>query len=205
MTSACSNTTILNRVKDKTAFQIWHDATTNSLNSVSVDLNLITLKSLETDIINTISCMQDQLRNIKGTPTTNYELQNEIVTLHAEVNNLSDDVKTAKERAQSITNLNQKVNQTESWFPIGRPLRQTSLFALIGLSIFFTMMVIGLGASYFGFELNLSWVPGPPYLRQGIWGEIWYLLYTWTNPLTLALLTSLFVTLGIVTWLRVKS
>jgi hypothetical protein len=147
--------------------------------------------------------VQDQIRSKRSLPNSNYTLQEEVVTLQTTLESLKDDVRTAKERAQSITNLNQKVNQTESWFPIGRPLQQISLFALVGISIFFTMMFIGLMASYFGFELNLSWVPGPSYMRQG--NSIWALLYSWANPLSLALLTSLIITLSIITWLRTKT
>jgi hypothetical protein len=202
MTSACDDATVSNRVK--TGFQTWHDDTKNSLDGVIIPLNLITLKTLEKQIIDTISCAQDKIQEKRALPNSNYTLQEKVVRLQTELNGKIDDVRTAKERAQSITNLNQKVNQTESWFPLGRPLQQISLFALIGISIFFTMMVIGLGASYFGFELNLSWVPGPPQLRGGFFGSIVSLFYAWTNPLSLALLTSLIVTLSIVTWLSVK-
>uniref|UniRef100_A0A6C0BJV0 Uncharacterized protein n=1 Tax=viral metagenome TaxID=1070528 RepID=A0A6C0BJV0_9ZZZZ len=202
MVSACNDTTVSSRVTDQTKFQLWYDATKNSLDTP--DLNDTTLKSLENQIIYTISCTQDKIKEKRALPNSNYTLQEQVVSLQTELNDKTDDVRTAKERAQSITNLNQKANQTESWFPLGRPLQQTSLFALIGISIFFTMMVIGLGASYFGFELNLSWVPGPPQLRGGFFGSIVSLFYMWANPLSLALLTSLIVTLSIVTWLRVK-
>lgn len=202
MPSACSNVIVSDRVTDQSKFQTWYDATKNSLDSLT--LNDVTLKDLETQIINTISCTQDKIKEKRALPNSNYTLQEQVVSLQTELNGKTDDVRTAKERAQSITNLNQKANQTESWFPLGRPLQQTSLFALIGISIFFTMMVIGLGASYFGFELNLSWVPGPPQLRGGFFSSIISLFYAWTNPLSLALLTSLIVTLSIVTWLSVK-
>lgn len=202
MASTCNDNTVSSRVTDQTKFQIWYDATKNSLDNAT--LNDTTLKPLEEQIIDTISCTQDKIKEKRALPNSNYTLQEQVVSLQTELNNKTDDVRTAKERAQSITNLNQKANQTESWFPLGRPLQQTSLFALIGISIFFTMMVIGLGASYFGFELNLSWVPGPPQLRGGFFGSIVSLFYMWANPLSLALLTSLIVTLSIVTWLRVK-
>lgn len=202
MASACNDEQVLDRVTNQTLFQTWHDTTKNTLDSTT--LNDTTLKSLEQQITDTISCTQKKIRDNRALPNSNYTLEEQIVSLQTELNGKIDDVRTAKERAQSITNLNQKVNQTESWFPLGRPLQQTSLFALIGISIFFTMMVIGLGASYFGFELNLSWVPGPPQLRGGFFSSIISLFYAWTNPLSLALLTSLIVTLSIVTWLSVK-
>ena len=202
MPSACSNAIVSGRVTDQSKFQAWYDETKNMLDTLT--LNDATLKPLEKQIIDTISCTQDKIKEKRARPNSNYTLQEQVVSLQTELNGKTDAVRTAKERAQSITNLNQKVNQTESWFPLGRPLQQTSLFALIGISIFFTMMVIGLGASYFGFELNLSWVPGPPQLRGGFFSSIISLFYAWTNPLSLALLTSLIVTLSIVTWLSVK-
>jgi len=202
MPSACDDATVLHRVRDKTAFYVWHDATKNMLDSSPND---VTLKTLEKQIIDTISCVQHEIRAKRSLPNSNYTLQEEVVDLQTKLNSLTADVNTAKDRAQSITNLNEKVNQTESWFPIGRPLQQSSLFILVGLSIFFTMMFIGLSASYFGFELNLSWVPGPPQVRQGLWGYISTLIYNWTNPLTLALVSSLIITLSIITWLRTKN
>jgi hypothetical protein len=199
MPSACNDATVLNRVTDQSRFYAWHDATKNMLDNSPND---VTLKTLEKQIIDTISCVQDQIRAKRSLPNSNYTLQEEVVTLQKELNDLTDNVNTAKDRAQSITNLNQKVNQTESWFPIGRPLQQGSLFALVALSIFFTMMFIGLSASYFGFELNLSWVPGPPQVRQGFFASIFNILYNLSNPLTLALASSLIITLSIITWLK---
>jgi hypothetical protein len=199
MPSACNDATVLNRVTDQSRFYAWHDATKNMLDASPND---VTLKSLEKQIVDTISCVQDQIRAKRSLPNSNYTLQEEVVTLQKELNDLTDNVNTAKDRAQSITNLNQKVNQTESWFPIGRPLQQGSLFALVALSIFFTMMFIGLSASYFGFELNLSWVPGPPQVRQGFFASIFNILYNLSNPLTLALGSSLIITLSIITWLK---
>lgn len=200
MPSACNDATVLHRVTDKTAFQTWHDTTSNLMNATPFTLE--TLKSIEKQITDTVSCVQEQIRAKRSLPNSNYTLQEEVVVLQKKLDDASDDVKTAKERAQSITNLQQKVNQTESWFPLGRPLQQLSLFILVGISIFFTMMTIGLVASYFGFELNLSWVPGPLYIGQT--GSIWRTIYSWINPLSLALVTSLFVTLSIITWLRTK-
>lgn len=202
MPSACDDATVLNRVTDKTSFYVWHDATKNMLDNSPND---VTLKTLEKQIIDTISCVQNEIRAKRSLPNSNYTLQEEIITLQNTLSDLTDDVRTAKDRAQSITNLNQKVNQTESWFPIGRPLQQSSLFILVALSIFFTMMFIGLMASYFGFELNLSWVPGPPQVGQGGLGSIFSLVYNWSNPLTLALATSLIVTLSIITWSSTKT
>lgn len=202
MPSACDDATVLHRVTDQTAFYAWHDTTKNMLDNSPND---VTLKTLEKQIIDTISCVQHEIRSKRSLPNSNYTLQEEVVALQTKLNGLTDDVHTAKERAQSITNLNQKVNQTESWFPIGRPLQQGSLLALVALSIFFTMMFIGLMAIYFGVELNLSWVPGPPQVRQGLWGSISGLIYNWSNPLTLALASSLLITLAILTWLRTKT
>ena len=202
MPSACNDATVLHRVTDQTAFYVWHDTTKNSLDNSPND---VTLKTLEKQIIDTISCVQDQIRSKRSLPNSNYTLQEEVVALQTQLNKITDDVHTAKDRAKSVTNLNQKVNQTESWFPLGRPLQQGSLLALVALSIFFTMMVIGLSASYFGFELNLSWVPGPPQVRQGLWGSIFSFIYNWSNPLTLALASSLIITLSILTWLRTKT
>jgi hypothetical protein len=202
MPSACDDATVLKRVTDQTAFQAWHDTTKNQLDDT--DLNLVTLTTIEKQITDSLSCLQVQIQAKRALPNSNYTLQEEIVQQQTILKDLTENVQTAKERAESVRNLDQKVNPTEDWFPIGRPLQQTSLFALIALSIFFTMMFIGLMASYFGFELNLSWVPGPSQVRTPT-TSIFGLLYSWTNPLSLALITSLVVTISLILWLRTKT
>jgi hypothetical protein len=179
---------------------------TNWKNPILTDLNSSSLTSeqltqAESKIFGMVSCLREKIASVKSSPTNVSTLQEQVVALQKELEEKDDQYNVAKERALSISKIEEKTSDYEGWFPLNRPMRSTSLFLLIGFSIFFTLFFFGLVMSLLGFQIRLSWmvpqIPGIPSTplpsqSKGYLG----MLLGWINPLTLAALTALIITSG---------
>jgi hypothetical protein len=74
-------------------------------------------------------------------------------------------VQIAKDRAASLQNINSKVSFYQSWFPLSKPLKQSSLPVLIGLTLFMFILLFGYLLALMGIEIKLDF----PYI-QGVFG-----------------------------------
>jgi len=206
-------TNIEARINNGVAFESWKNATTTDINNFPTNgiLNeneLTKLQTLETDIFSTVNCLREKANAIRNMPTNIANIQERIVYLQAEIATKKDQYEVAKVRAESIHAPEQKTSDYEGWFPIGRTMRSTSLFILIGFSIFFTLFFFGLLMSLLGFNIQLSWalpqfkIPGA---RPSVPTQGWIaMLLSWINPLSLAAVTALLITAGFLISMRTK-
>lgn len=179
-------------------FDTWKNQTTNDLNTLSskntlTPAELTQLSALETDIFNTIDCARAKISSIRASPTNVSNLQEQIVAIQKELDLKQSQYDVAKERALSISHPEEKTSDYEGWFPLGRPMRSSSLFILIGFSIFFTLFFFGLLMSLLGFQIQMSWIV-PKLQTPGVQTGWWGIIMSWINPLTMAALIALIVT-----------
>jgi hypothetical protein len=202
--------TVERRITQPGSFSTWSTQTLSDVNTLSAATGgvltpdqLTQLQRLETDLFDTVNCLRLKQQALRSAPTNVATMQEQIVALQNEISTKQDQYDVAKERANSIQNPEQKTSDYEGWFPIGRSMRSTSLFILIGFSIFFILFFFGLLMSFLGFQIQLSWalpriqMSGPP--------TPWMtLILSWINPLTLAALTALIITSGFLIWMGTK-
>jgi hypothetical protein len=178
-------------------FTTWKTPITTGLNNASLTPTQLT--TYEGQIFPMIECLREKIAAIRNSPTSVSTLQEQVVALQTELQEKQNQYDIAKERTLSISNIEEKTSDYEGWFPINRPMRSTSIFILIGFSIFFTLFFFGMVMSLLGFQIRLSWmvpqIPGRPQIPTQSKGYLGMLL-GWVNPLTLAALTALIVTSG---------
>jgi hypothetical protein len=206
-------TNIEARINNASTFETWKNATTTDINNFPANgiLNvneLANLQTLESDIFSTVNCLREKSNAVRNTPTNVANIQERIVALEKEISTKKDQYEVAKQRAQSIYAPEQKTSDYEGWFPIGRTMRSTSLFILIGFSIFFTLFFFGLLMSLLGFNIQLSWVVPQfkmPGARPSLPTQGWIaMILSWINPLSLAAFTALLITGGFLIWMGTK-
>jgi hypothetical protein len=202
-------TSVETKINNPVQFDTWKTQTLTDINTLSAANGVLTqnqltqLQSLESDLFNTVNCIRLKQQALKSAPTNVANMQEQVVALQNEISTKQSQYDVAKERANSIQNPEQKTTDYEGWFPLGRSMRSTSLFILIGFSIFFILFFFGLLMSFLGFQVQLSWtlprIPtsGPP--------TPWMtLILSWINPLTMAAFVALLVTSGLLIWMGTK-
>jgi hypothetical protein len=207
-------TAIEARIMNGASFETWKTATTGDTNTLATEASaltpnqLITLQTLENDIFATVNCIREKSTVIRAAPTSVSNIQERIVALQKELSMKEDQYEVAKQRAESIYATEQKTSNYEGWFPLGRSMRPTSLFILIGFSIFFTLFFFGMLMSLLGFNIQLSWVVPNfqmPGARPALPSQGWIaMIRGWINPLSLAAGTALLVTGGFLISMRTK-
>jgi len=203
-------TAIEARIENGSSFETWKNATTTDINTLaaasvlSAD-QLTTLQTLENDIYATINCIRTKSSSIRNSPTNVANIQERIVALEKEISTKKDQYEVAKQRAESIYAPEQKTSDYEGWFPIGRTMRSTSIFILIGFSIFFTLFFFGLLMSLLGFNIQLSWAVPQFKMPGAMPTQGWIaMIMGWINPLTLAALAALLITSSFLIWMGTK-
>lgn len=206
-------TNIETRINNGTTFQTWKDGTMTDIDNFpangSLDANQLTqLQTLESDVFSTVNCLREKINAIRATPTNVSNIQERIIALEKEIATKKDQYEVAKQRAESIHTPEQKTSDYEGWFPIGRTMRSTSLFILIGFSIFFTLFFFGLLMSLLGFQIQLSWMVPQfkmPGARPTVPTQGWMtMILSWINPLSLAAVAALLITGGFLIWMGTK-
>jgi hypothetical protein len=199
---SCS-ATIETRVETESNYNAWKASTTRDLTDLATTSNEEKLNQVETDIFNTIECLRSKIAEIKQAPTNVANIQEAVVALQGELLTKEKQLEVAKQRALSISHPERATSDYEGWFPLGRPMRPTSLFLLIGFSLFFLLFFFGILMSFLGFNIQLSWmVPGATAAvpRQGWLGMI----MGWINPLSLAAILAVVITGSLLIWMGTK-
>lgn len=188
-----------NALASTNSFTGWKTPKITDLNTASLTDTQLT--TLEGGIFGMVSCLREKIAGVRTSPTNVSTLQEQIVALQKELQEKQAQYDVAKERALSISHIEEKTSNYEGWFPLNRPMRSTSLFLLTGFSIFFTLFFFGLVMNLLGFQIRLSWmvpqIPGIPSTQVPSQSKGYLqMLMGWLNPLTLAALTALIVTSG---------
>jgi hypothetical protein len=80
-------------------------------------------------------------------------------TLDVDIIEAKNDMKISEDRVKSLRNMN-KPSYYESWFPINRPLRNSTNIILISLGVFFYIFTFFMALSRFGIYINthVTWL-----------------------------------------------
>jgi hypothetical protein len=113
---------------------------------------------LKPDINQSLACLTAKLDYYSGSMTVPYE----IMDVNESIVNKQASVQIAKDRAASLQNVNSKVSYYQSWFPLARPLKHSSLPILIGLTLFMFVLLFGYLLALIGVEIKLAF----PYIES---------------------------------------
>ena len=101
----------------------------------------------------TNSDVYDALRSARGNPgTTIAQLNSEIKTMKAELENTRAQADITKRRAEMNVRPELTANYYDGWFPLLRPMKRASVTALIAVSVFLLMISLFLLLSVFGVQ-----------------------------------------------------
>lgn len=110
------------------------------------------------DIQATLACLKTKLDYY----TTSAAVPYEIMDINENITKKQASVQIAKDRAAALQNMNSKVSYYQSWFPLAKPLKQSSLPILIGLTLFMFVLLFGYLLALLGVEIKLAF----PYLEN---------------------------------------
>ena len=122
-----------------------------------VNENLGKLRVLEQNVANMMKCVQNDIIQKQKYSTKIYNLQSEVQDKQAEVDSMEKVAKEAQERAQLLENPYSKTTRWETWFPLGRPLQQTSLPVLLSFALLFLVLSLGMFLRLAHVDLKLGW------------------------------------------------
>jgi hypothetical protein len=109
------------------------------------------LQTLEYELSSLQKCVQSDLLTAQDVSAKVYSLQKELDMAEKEANETKASVQEAKERATLLEQPYSKTNNWESWFPLGRPLRQESVPVLLSFAILFLTLSLGMFLRLAGF------------------------------------------------------
>jgi hypothetical protein len=145
--------------------------------TTDIDADILTLTNAYNTNSNTFTPVQraavvsmvDQLQaRVNTNPATTLENTNDsILMIEEEIKKAKDDLNISQERVKMLRNPEASRSYYESWFPINRPLRNSTNIIALALGIFFfvfffLMVVHSLG---FIFNINISWTNPETYVK----------------------------------------
>lgn len=102
-----------------------------------------------------MQCVQQDILQRQEISSKIYTKQKDLENKRKELDEKEQIAKDAKERARLLKDPYAKISVWETWFPLGRPLRQESVPVLLSLSIFFLTLSLGMFLRLGGIELGL--------------------------------------------------
>jgi hypothetical protein len=99
----------------------------------------------------------DILARVEKNPANNLEVSNgELDTLKTQIQESQKDLQIAEDRAATLRHPEKNRSYYESWFPINRPLTNSSIVIILAIGIFFFVMSFFILFKSFGFNLRFS-------------------------------------------------
>ena len=104
-------------------------------------------------ILELVQCLQTKVNN---NPSTDVSISTELLAVRQiEIKEAKQDLQIAKERVSTLRDPQLKHSYYESWFPINRPLRSTTIIVCISIGIFFSILTFFMLLKTLGFDLHL--------------------------------------------------
>jgi hypothetical protein len=163
--SACTPA-ILTRIADSTAFAAWKTTTSMGLSGISTNAKgggipptpaeQAALVEAETDIFNTVNCLQEKVSQLSSTTNTIQKAQQQVLSLNDQIKNEEANVAIARDRVAYIRNPEQHTSFYESWFPMDRPMRTGSVPIFIGVTIFLMIFCLLVILSVMGINVTFA-------------------------------------------------
>uniref|UniRef100_A0A6C0D774 Uncharacterized protein n=1 Tax=viral metagenome TaxID=1070528 RepID=A0A6C0D774_9ZZZZ len=89
-----------------------------------------------------------------------HEADDSFILIQKSILEAQEDLKIAEERVKTMRNVDKNPSYYESWFPINRPLRSSSIIVCFIFGIFFFSLSFFSFMKYLGFSftVNISWL-----------------------------------------------
>ena len=154
------------------------DYSTASTTDIALDID--TLKDAYNNTNNTFTTNQrasivsmiDALQTkVQTNPASTLEATSDsLLLIQDQINKAKEDLKISQDRVATIRNPNASPSYYESWFPIDRPLRNSTCIITLAFGIFFFMFffLMTLRAFGFAFNLNVLWSNPETYSKMSI-------------------------------------
>jgi hypothetical protein len=98
---------------------------------------------------------------LKNNPATDLHQANDsLILIQQNIEEAKEDLKIAEERVKNLRNIDKNKSYYESWFPINRPLRSSSIIICFIFGVFFFSLSFFMFMRYFGFSftVDISWM-----------------------------------------------
>ena len=186
-----------------TAFNTWKTAASDKRAELVAAIQLTTLpeyrkgeyETLHRDIVQTLACLEEKQKIEVDLVNNVNTAQDRIVQLQREIKEREEEIQIAKDRVAYIRDPDAHPSYYQSWFPMDRPMRPSSVPVLIGIVVFFTMLILLGLLSFLGFNLSVG-APGAAPSFATIALE--WLRAQFTPPFWIVLI----VLIGILIWYR---
>ena len=106
------------------------------------------------EIIDAVASLQARVGTNPATEMENTDA--EYLNIQTQITEAKQDLQISQERVSTLRNPDKKSSYYESWFPINRPLRNSSIIAVLVFGIFFYCLSLFMLLNTFGFRLSFS-------------------------------------------------
>lgn len=114
------------------------------------------LRKKETLMTDYTRCISSDINQKQDISSEIYTIQKTLDKKREEAKDKEEIAAQAKERATLLEKPYNKTTVWEAWFPLGRPLKKESVPVLLGLSIFFLVLSLGLFLRLASIELHFT-------------------------------------------------
>lgn len=180
-------------------FSGWRSNQLQLINGISPTTDETTITSIETNLSSTLNCLQNATStHIQGLSDVS-DRYDEKMRLQREIDTKTKGIQVAKDRVSLLTNPEQKTTIYESWFPLERPLKMSTVLILLVFGLFFISLFTGILLRQIGVTIDVGFIRRIPGA-----GSFWGYLYNFINPLTLGLGAALVITISVIIYLTTK-
>jgi hypothetical protein len=188
---SCTQEALANISADAT-FSSWKQLSDAQLNQIASVINNTPTASQQQiftqqqkSIFDTLNCLQGKIREIQGTSSGASRAQEQILATKKQIQEEEQNVAIAKDRLNYLRNRATDVSYYESWFPLDRPLKKTTIPILLSISVFLTLLSLAYLLAAMGFELLVKFT----------WEEVQY--PEWVTAIFSQLTLSFWITLAV--------
>lgn len=110
------------------------------------------------EVKDAVVALQTRLNN---NPATNlYNANDSLLLIQQKILESQEDLKIAEDRVKTLRNVDKKPSYYESWFPINRPLRSSSIIVCFIFGIFFFSLSFFIFMRFLGlsFTVDIAWL-----------------------------------------------
>jgi hypothetical protein len=164
-------------------YEVWKGGRVDVLNSLATkttginDTDRARMTDVEAGVSQMMTCLREGLDSSLNVSNTISDLQSEILRVSTSLSKQEKAIDIAKERLQYVKDEQKDVSYYQGWFPIQRPLKQTTVPVLVFLTILFLMFSCGLLLKMGGMQVQVGmpWIvallvaPGTTQFTPAFW------------------------------------
>jgi hypothetical protein len=177
-------------------FNKWKESKKLAISGISSTTDESAITQTESDLTLALTCLQTAVSEKTQGSFSVTSLYDQKLQLQKSIDDKIKTNQVSKDRVALLTNPERKTTVYESWFPLQRPLKLSTLLILLVIGLFFISISIGILLKQFGITLDISLVTRIPGATSG--------LSKYINPLTLGLAGALVITIGVIIYLIQK-